>query len=63
MADFTLSELVEIIKNLERDKFWGELELFWQAGKVKSFKLISTHKKTEENNSRPRSVLSGLSDK
>ena len=54
MNHYTLDEIKEIMSNLGIEKFWGEMVIHWQDGKIPSFKITATHKKTEGDNPRQK---------
>ena len=41
---FTLSEVIKLLERFENQKFWGEITLFWQDGKVILWKEVMTKK-------------------
>ena len=46
--DSGVEEVIEIINNQARDKFWGEMVLLWQDGIITSYKITSTHKPNKQ---------------
>ena len=59
MMDGGVEEVLQVMKDQERDKFWGEMILLWQAGIITSYKITSTHKlnkKADEGTTRKRGV-------
>ena len=50
MMDSGVEEVIQIVKDQNRDRFWGETLLLWQDGIITSYKITSTHKPIKKAN-------------